>query len=104
MSRTVTDEDRRKLAAAHMEAEEARYSARVGDGAVTVEVNGLQEVVSVEISPKAMALGDPKPLAELVKRAVNEANKKSTRALYDALEELSPAIGLDLEALRKGDP
>ncbi len=51
--------------------------ASVGGGAVTVVMNGHQEVKSIKISPEAVDPEDVETLEDLVLTAVNEAATKS---------------------------
>lgn len=47
--------------------------ASSGGGMVTVEMNGLMEVVSVKIDPSIFEIGDVEMLEDLVTAAINEA-------------------------------
>jgi len=51
--------------------------ASAGGGAVTVVMNGHQEVKSIKISPEAVDPEDVETLEDLVLTAVNEAAAKS---------------------------
>jgi DNA-binding YbaB/EbfC family protein len=66
-----------KLAKAQEELAEAKIEASSGGGAVTVTVNGQQQVLSVKISPEAIEPDDVDMLEDLVLAAVNEALTKS---------------------------
>ena len=49
----------------------------VGGGAVTVLVNGKQEILSLKITPEAVDPDDVEMLEDMIMAAVNEAVKKS---------------------------
>ncbi len=46
---------------------------KAADGLVTVQANGIREIVSVKIDPKAVDLEDLSMLEDLVTAAVNQA-------------------------------
>lgn len=48
-----------------------------GGGAVTVRVNGKQEILSLKITPEAVDPDDVEMLEDMIMAAVNEAVKKS---------------------------
>ena len=55
------------------ELENKTYSAAAGGGMVKAEVNGKNEVVSLEINPEAVDPDDVEMLQDMVIAAVNEA-------------------------------
>jgi nucleoid-associated protein EbfC len=68
-----------------------------GGGAVTVKVNGRQEVLAVRIDPKLLADGDAELLEDLVMAAVNGGLTKAREAAAKSLSTLaggSPMAGL----------
>jgi DNA-binding YbaB/EbfC family protein len=69
-----------------------------GGGMVTVEMNGLLEVVSVKIDPSIFEIGDVEMLEDLVTAAVNEAVRKVkdiiTREAIDMVKPEFPGMFL----------
>ena len=55
------------------ELESKTYSAAAGGGMVKAEVNGKNEIVSLEINPEAVDPDDVEMLQDMVIAAVNEA-------------------------------
>ena len=51
--------------------------ASIGGGAVSVTMNGEQEVLSIKIAPAAVDPEDVEALEDLILAAVNEANRKA---------------------------
>ena len=66
-----------KLAKAQEELANATVEASSGGGAVTVTMNGQQQIVSVKISPEVVNPEDVEMLEDLVLSAVSEATTKS---------------------------
>lgn len=69
-----------------------------GGGAVKVQITGAGEVLSVEISPAAVAEGDIELLQDLVCAAVRDAIQKALALKKEKLVGATPfgALGLDL--------
>jgi DNA-binding YbaB/EbfC family protein len=69
-----------------------------GGGMVTVEMNGLLEVVSVKIDPSIFEIGDVEMLEDLMTAAVNEAVRKVkdiiTREAIDMVKPEFPGMFL----------
>lgn len=66
-----------KLVKAQEELGNATVEASSGGGAVTVTMNGQQQLLSVKISPEAVDPEDIDLLEDLILAAVNEATRKS---------------------------
>ena len=79
---------------AQQEVEEKTFSASVGGGVVSAEVNGKKEVLAVHIKPEAVDPEDVEMLQDLVVSAVNEALRQAGEAMDKSME--SAAGGLDL--------
>lgn len=56
------------------------YTATVGGGVVSAEVNGQHQVVSVTIDPEAVDPEDVEMLQDMVTAAVNEALRSASEA------------------------
>jgi len=83
-----------KLAKAQEELAEARIEASAGGGAVTVTVNGQQQILSVKISPEAIDPGDVEMLEDLVLAAVNEALTKSQELAAKRMGKLTGGLNI----------
>jgi DNA-binding YbaB/EbfC family protein len=71
-------------------AEKVRCEGKAGDGLVTVVVNGMRELVSVKIDPKAVDPADVAMLEDLVTAAANAALAQAAKK-YE--EEMSKVTG-----------
>ena len=60
---------------------ELKVEASAGGGMVTVTMSGSRELLGVKISPEVVEGGDAEMLEDLVRAAVNEANRKVEEAL-----------------------
>ena len=78
-----------KLAKAQEELANTQVEASAGGGAVTVVIDGQQNVQSVKISPEAVDPQDISLLEDLVLTAVNEAIKKSQEMAQSRLGALA---------------
>jgi hypothetical protein len=65
-----------------------KVEASAGGGMVTVTMSGSREVLAVRISPEVVASKDTEMLEDLVRAAVNEANRKIEAALADKMSGL----------------
>ena len=83
-----------KLAKAQEELAEAKIEASSGGGAVTVTVNGQQQVLSVKISPEAIEPDDVEMLEDLVLAAVNEALTMSQEMAAKRMGKLTGGLNI----------
>jgi nucleoid-associated protein EbfC len=60
---------------------ELRVEASAGGGMVTVTMGGTREIHAVKIAPEVLESKDLEMLEDLVRAAVNEANRKVEEAL-----------------------
>ena len=81
---------------AQQEVEEKTFSASVGGGVVSAEVNGKKEVLSVNIKPEAVDPEDVEMLQDLVVSAVNEALRQANDAMENSMNGVTG--GLDLSS------
>ncbi|MGH9749563.1 MAG: YbaB/EbfC family nucleoid-associated protein [Candidatus Polarisedimenticolia bacterium] len=65
-----------------------RVEASAGGGMVTVTMAGNHELVAVKIAPDVVKTGDAEMLEDLVRAAVNEANRKIEASLADKMSGL----------------
>ncbi len=63
------------------EVAELKIEASAGGGMVTVTMAGNRELLAVSISPEVIEAKDGEMLEDLVRAAVNEANRKIEEAL-----------------------
>jgi DNA-binding YbaB/EbfC family protein len=64
---------------------ELRVEASVGGGMVSVTMAGNREVVAVKIAPEVLESKDAEMLEDLVRAALNEANRKVEEALGEKM-------------------
>ena len=83
-----------RLAKAQEELAEAKIEASSGGGAVTVTVNGQQQVLSVKISPEAIEPDDVEMLEDLVLAAVNEALTKSQEMAAKRMGKITGGLNI----------
>lgn len=64
--------------------------ATAGGGAVTVQMRGNHEVVSVKLSDELIKDGDAEMISDLLVAALNEANRKIEESLKGKLGGMLP--------------
>lgn len=74
-----------------------RAEGTAGGGMVTVEVNGLGEVLSCRIDPSLITAGDRELLEDLVPGAVNQAQAKAKQMHAEAMKSITE--GVDISGL-----
>lgn len=62
-----------------------KVEASAGGGMVTVTMGGNRELLSVRIDPQVLESKDAEMLEDLVRAAVNEANRKIESALSERM-------------------
>jgi len=65
-----------------------KVEASAGGGMVTVTMGGSRELLSVRIAPEVVHSRDVEMLEDLVRAAVNEANRKVEEALGEKMSGL----------------
>jgi DNA-binding YbaB/EbfC family protein len=83
-----------KLAKAQQELAEATVEGSAGGGAVTVTVNGQQQILSVKIAPEAINPDDVEMLEDLVLAAVNEALTKAQEMGAKRMSKLTGGLNI----------
>ncbi len=86
-----------------------RATASTGAGMVEVEVNGLGEVLRVNIDPDLIQRGDREMIEDLIPAAVNQAVAKSRQLHMEAMKTITSDLkvpGLDeaISQMAEGDP
>ena len=74
---------------AQQEVEEKTFSASVGGGVVSAEVNGKKEVTNITIKPEAVDPEDVEMLQDLIISAVNEALRQAEEAMDGKMNALT---------------
>jgi len=64
----------------------------VGGGMVTVKMNGLKQLLAVQIDAEVVDPEDPAMLADLIQAAVNEAGRKVDEELQQKLGGLTGGL------------
>ena len=83
-----------KLAKAQEELDNLTVEAGSGGGAVTVVMNGQQQMQSLKISPEAVDPEDVGLLEDLVMSAVNEAVRKTQELVQKRIGALTGGLGI----------
>jgi DNA-binding YbaB/EbfC family protein len=71
-----------------------RVSGAAGGGLVTVEVNGLGELLSCRIDPSLLAQQDKELIEDLVPAAVNQAIARSKQLHAQAMKGMAEGMNL----------
>ena len=79
---------------AQQEVEERTFSASVGGGVVSAEVNGKKEVTNITIKPEAVDPDDVEMLQDMVVAAVNEAMRKAEAEASQSMAKLTGGLNL----------
>jgi DNA-binding YbaB/EbfC family protein len=83
-----------KMARLQEEAAQNTAEASAGGGAVTVLVNGKNQIVSLTIKKEAVDPEDVEMLQDLVMTAVNEALTKVQTELADKMSKITGGISI----------
>lgn len=76
------------------ELEQREIEASAGGGAVTVKVNGKQELISIKISPEAVDPDDVEMLEDLVVAAVNEGIRQSQDMVSTEMSKITGGLNI----------
>jgi DNA-binding YbaB/EbfC family protein len=71
-----------------------KVQGTAGGGMVTIEVNGLQEILGCRIDPQLIDQGDRELLEDLVIAATNQALEKARQLHADAMRSMAGGIEL----------
>jgi DNA-binding YbaB/EbfC family protein len=74
------------IARAQQEVENSAFSASVGGGAVSAEVSGGHQLLSVKLRPEVVDPEDVEMLEDLILAAVNEAMSKADEAMEQGMQ------------------
>ena len=83
-----------QMAAAQQELAEATVDGTVGDGLVTVTVNGTGDLVGVKIRKDSFDPAEPEDLEDLIVAAYRDAKSRSDALAAEKLGPLAGGLGL----------
>lgn len=76
------------------ETAEKIVEATSGGGAVTVNMKGDKEIVSIKLSPEVVDPDDIEMLEDLIVAAVNEATKKASDMMEESMSALTGGFSM----------
>lgn len=83
-----------KMAKMEEELAKEEFEVAAGGGAVTVRMNGKQEVVKLTISEEAMKDNDREMLQEIIMAAVNQAHQKASELAKERIAAITGGIDI----------
>jgi nucleoid-associated protein EbfC len=78
-----------------------RVHGSAEDGLIKVEMNGIGELLVIQICPTLMSLHQHERLQELIPVAVNEASSKAKQAYAEAIKAFVAELNLPIPGLDK---
>ena len=76
------------------QAEETVLEATAGGGAVTVQVNGSKQLLSIVIDPEAVSREDVEILQDMILLAVTDAQRKADEAMSQSVNGMMGGLKL----------
>lgn len=83
-----------KIAKMQEELEKREIEASAGGGAVSVVVNGKQQLVQIKIKPEAVDPDDVEMLEDLITAAINEGIKKSQDMVSEEMAKITGGLNI----------
>ena len=83
-----------KMAKLEEELANEEFEVSAGGGAVTVRMNGRQEVVKLTISEAAVKEGDREMLEEMIMAAVNQAHQKASEVAKERIASITGGMNI----------
>lgn len=83
-----------KMAKMQEEASGLRAEASIGGGAVTVVMDGKNQLVSLVIKKEVVDLEDIEMLQDMIMAAVNEAQKKIQSAMSEQMSKVTGGLNI----------
>ena len=83
-----------KMAKLEEDLAKEEFEVAAGGGAVTVRMNGRQEVVKLTISEDAMKEGDREMLEEMIMAAINQAHQKASEAAKERIASITGGMNI----------
>ena len=76
------------------ELKEREIETSAGGGAITIRVNGKQELIAIKISPEVVDLDDIEMLEDLVMAAVNEGIRQSQEMVSTEMAKITGGFNI----------
>jgi len=76
------------------ELKEREIETSAGGGAITIRVNGKQELIAIKISPEVVDLDDIEMLEDLVMAAVNEGIRQSHEMVSTEMAKITGGFNI----------
>ena len=83
-----------KMAKLEEDLAKEEFEVAAGGGAVTVRMNGRQEVVKLTISEAAMKEGDREMLEEMIMAAINQAHQKASETAKERIAAITGGMNI----------
>lgn len=83
-----------QIAKMQAELEERELEVSSGGGAVTVVINGKQELASIKISPEVIDPDDVEMLEDLIMAAVNEGVRQSQEMVSSEMAKITGGLNI----------
>lgn len=83
-----------KVQALQKELEEREVKKSAGGGAVSVTVNGKQEILKLEVDAEFLKQEEPQAVEQLIQSTINEALKESKDMVSSAMSKVTGGINL----------
>jgi DNA-binding YbaB/EbfC family protein len=83
-----------KMAKLEEDLAKEEFEVSAGGGAVTVRMNGRQEVVKLTISEDAIKQGDREMLEEMIMAAVNQAHQRASEMAKERIASITGGMNI----------
>jgi len=83
-----------KMAKLEEDLAKEEFEVASGGGAVTVRMNGRQEVVKLTISEDAIKAGDREMLEEMIMAAINQAHQRASEMAKERIASITGGMNL----------
>ena len=83
-----------EMAALQEELDSKEYEVQAGGGAVTVKINGKNEITAIEIDPEIVDPDDIETLQDILIAGVNEAIKKVSETNSNEMSKITGSLSM----------
>lgn len=83
-----------KMAKLEEELAKEEFEVAAGGGAVTVRMNGRQQVVKLTISEDAIKSGDREMLEEMIMAAINQAHERASELAKERIASITGGMNI----------
>ncbi|MBE6709000.1 MAG: YbaB/EbfC family nucleoid-associated protein [Ruminococcaceae bacterium] len=83
-----------EMAALQEELDAKEYEVQAGGGAVTVKINGKNEITAIEIDPEIVDPDDIETLQDILIAGVNEAIKKVSETNSNEMSKITGSLSM----------